>query len=80
MAPPSSSSSAAAERHHHPSGKAAVAATRSEKPPGTPRREKSNGRESLALQDPGLKDYVSACLASIVAAYRTVEKTWGWRV
>ncbi|MBE3048886.1 hypothetical protein IMZ48_41590 [Candidatus Bathyarchaeota archaeon] len=64
MAPPSSS---AAERHYHPNGRAAVAATRSEKPPGTPRRDKSNGRESLAMQDPGLKDYVSPCLPPYLA-------------
>lgn len=53
------SASSAGERQHHANGRGAVVIPAREKvPPGTPRREKSHGRESSAMQDPGLKDYV----------------------
>jgi hypothetical protein len=54
----SSSSTSSADRQYHANGRPAVAASRGERVPGTPRKEKSHGRESSALQDPGLKDYV----------------------
>ncbi|CAI4215347.1 unnamed protein product, partial [Parascedosporium putredinis] len=74
MAPPASSS---AERHPQANGKAAVVATRSEKAPGTPRRDKSNGRESSAVQDPGLKDYrLGECLGK--GAFGSVYKAFNW--
>ena len=60
MAPnPQASSAPSADRPYHGNGRPAVVASRGERPPGTPRREKGHGRESSAVQDPGLKDYVS---------------------
>ena len=51
MAPSSSS----AERGYHPNGKVMAA-----KVPGTPRKETSHSRDRMgAVQDPGLKDFVS---------------------
>ncbi|SPN97509.1 related to septation (sepH) gene [Cephalotrichum gorgonifer] len=74
MAPPSSS---AAERHYHANGKAALAPPRAEKQPGTPRRDKGQGRESLALQDPGLKDYrLGECIGK--GAFGSVYKAFNW--
>lgn len=64
--PPSSSSSA--ERQYHLNGNAGVVASR-ERGQGTPRRERQ--RESSALQDPGLKDYVRITSACMRGAWRT---------
>lgn len=54
---PPSSASSSVERQYHVNGRAAVVASR-ERSSGTPRKEKQGPRESSALQDPGLKDYV----------------------
>lgn len=45
------------ERQYHANGRAAVASRERPYTPGTPSR-KDKIRESSALQDPGLKDYV----------------------
>lgn len=54
------------DRPQHPNGRpAAVVASRERSAPGTPSR-KERIRESSALQDPGLKDYVRAAVSLTV--------------
>ncbi|KAM7185406.1 hypothetical protein V8F20_011825 [Naviculisporaceae sp. PSN 640] len=71
----SSSAAAAAERTYHGAngkGHQVVAA----KMPGTPRRDTGGHRQEKAVQDPGLKDYVSPFLCYSPFCGPSEDKQW----
>lgn len=63
------------DRHYHGHRNGRVVAAREQRGPGTPApgtpSRKEKGRESLAVQDPGLKDYVRTTAASAAISIYT---------
>lgn len=67
------------ERQYHgqPNGRVMASRERGGAVPGTPSR-KDKGRESLAVQDPGLKDYVGFPLDVLGRLERPSDGGLGW--
>lgn len=63
--------------HGQPNGRVAASRERGAAVPGTPSR-KDKGRESMAVQDPGLRDYVGALRKYSVPSRRAGRLVLDW--